>query len=78
MAGDAADIDGDGASVSFVTVEVAGLPAFPSVSVRVMERVSVPSPSPERSSPVICWGSALTVPVPVTGVPPPELAMEKL
>ena len=61
-----------------VEVAVAGGPGLPSASVSVKVRVSMPSPRPDRSSPVTCWLGAVIVPLPVTGVPPPELVMVKL
>ena len=61
-----------GSVASLTTVSVAALPALPASSVRVTDRVNVPSPSPDRSRPVIWSVAVAMVPDPVTAVPPPD------
>ena len=61
-----------GAVVSLVTVSVAAPPAFPPASVRVADRVSVPSGRPDTSILPIRSVAVAIVPEPVTDPPPPE------
>lgn len=67
-----------GAELSFAMVAVTGVPVFSSASDSVTKSVSVPSARPERSRPVTCCWMTPTVPLPVTGAPPPELVIVKL
>ena len=65
-------VAGSGPSGRAVAVAVAGAPVpVPLLSVTL--KVSVPSGSEETSMPVTSWVAEVTVPLPVTGVPPPSL-----
>ena len=64
-----------GAVWSRLTVSVTGPVELEEASSSVTDRVSVPSPRPDKSIPLIVSLAVAIVPVSVTAVPPPELEM---
>ena len=60
-----------GASPSLLTLSSTAAAALPAASVKAIDRVKVPSSSPERSRPVTVSVPPDIIPLPVTAVPPP-------
>ena len=52
-----------------------GRPVLPAASVKVTLKVSVPFDSAAMSMPLTCCVAEVTLPLPVTGDPPPSLLM---